>query len=672
MGTIAVHWGWLDTVPGFPDRLRENPPRQGFFEHPEYLAVRAHLPAPWQDILDLAYYSGWRKNEILGLTWDEIDEAGGVIRLSPARSKTLVGRILPISHPIAEALARRRARRDPTSPLVFHRDGIPIRRWRTAWRTACQAAGVPTRFLHDCRRTAARNLIRASVAERVAMLLTGHKSRAIFDRYNIIHEQELLEAGDQLVEYLAQHAQATPRGGRPHPARTHRAAPSPRATHHRVRAGVRPPGTGSPPRAEGPRVAGHRPSVRRDSRPGHTTGRPAVAAHAATGRADAADHGHVPDGSASATRGWASVRSTSRSHGAPSRTSSMSSRGGWSAAYRQNVDVGTASYTRGIQIVRQSRPSAEIFSRMKRESHGTAQYVDFVAHDWRNGRVSTISTDPCATTNYFQTDNNSLPFELSPAFFKPEVLSKYKNDTDKYLIEDCHIHCRSAWELRGYDVNEAGQVHAYICDLRNLPYSEQLYWKSFNEEPQTGISERALTTDFKGEPVDITDPLTKIKYILTRWEQSKAPWWILRDPAAADRVTSPLTSSRDEWARASTNLVQLIIEGFEIKAVRTRLDEMGIAWHLKDKSILLLERVLSSEAADGSAQNLDGLRSLQRIRSKVGAHARGTEADSLATRAVQEYGSYAAHFENVCRDVAIELEYIERAFSQGSRQALSS
>ena len=97
MGTLAVHWGWLDTVPGFPDRLRENPPRQGFFEHPEYLAVRAHLPAPWQDILDLAYYSGWRKNEILGLTWDEIDEPGGVIRLAPARSKTLVGRILPIS-----------------------------------------------------------------------------------------------------------------------------------------------------------------------------------------------------------------------------------------------------------------------------------------------------------------------------------------------------------------------------------------------------------------------------------------------------------------------------------------------------------------------------------------------------------------------------------------------
>ena len=335
--------------------------------------------------------------------------------------------------------------------------------------------------------------------------------------------------------------------------------------------------------------------------------------------------------------------------------------------YRQKIDAGKASYTRGIQILRPSRPSAEIFSRMKREpiEHETAQYVDFVAHDWRNGGVSAISTDPCATTNYFQADGNSLPFELSPAFFKPEVLSRYKNDTDKYLIEDRRIHCRSAWELRGYDVNEAGQVHAYICDLRNLPYSEQLYWKSFNEEPKTGISERALTNDFKDEPVEITDPLARIKHILTQWEQSSAPWWTLRDPASAGRVTSPLTSSRDEWARAFTNLAQLVIEGFETKAVRTRLDEMGIAWQRDEKSILLLERVLSGEAADGCAQSLDGLRSVQRIRSKVGAHARGTEADSLATRAVQEHGSYAAHFEDVCRDVATELEYIERAFSQG-------
>ena len=268
MGTLAVHWGWLDTVPGFPDRLRENPPRQGFFEHPEYLAVRAHLPAPWQDVLDLAYYSGWRKNEILGLTWEEIDGAGGVIRLSPARSKTLVGRILPISPPIAEALARRRARRDLDSPLVFHRDGIPVRRWRTAWRTACQAAGVPTRFLHDCRRTAARNLIRANVPERVAMLLTGHKSRAIFDRYNIIQR-----AG------TARRRGPTRRLSRPAGAGGASPAAAPHDRHRRPRAPRRPsascdapPREGAPPpapaRGRGAAVAGHRSPVRRGSRTG--------------------------------------------------------------------------------------------------------------------------------------------------------------------------------------------------------------------------------------------------------------------------------------------------------------------------------------------------------------------------------------------------------------------
>ena len=147
-----------------------------------------------------------------------------------------MGRILPISQPISEALARRQTRRDPDSPLVFHRDGIPVRRWRTAWRTACQAAGVPTRFLHDCRRTAARNLIRANVPERVAMLLTGHKSRAIFDRYNIINEQELLDAGDQLVEYLAQQAQAVPARRRSHAAGP--AAPRTASPLHLVRRGT--------------------------------------------------------------------------------------------------------------------------------------------------------------------------------------------------------------------------------------------------------------------------------------------------------------------------------------------------------------------------------------------------------------------------------------------------
>jgi len=125
------------------------------------------------------------------------------VRLSPARSKTRTGRVLPLSAPLRGVLDRRWTRRRPDDPRVFHRDGVTVREWRRAWPEACRAAGVPGRILHDCRRTAARNLIRAGVPERVAMLLTGHKTRAIFDRYHIVHERELFEAGDRPAAYLS-------------------------------------------------------------------------------------------------------------------------------------------------------------------------------------------------------------------------------------------------------------------------------------------------------------------------------------------------------------------------------------------------------------------------------------------------------------------------------------
>jgi integrase len=200
---LAIRRGLVEHVPLFPKRLEENPPRDGFFEHDEYVKVRAQLPRSYQDVLDFAYYSGWRRNEILGLTWDEVDLRGGIIRLSPRRSKTKTGRLLPISPPVQQVLKRRRRLRQPRDPRVFRRDGVPVREWRTALRDACRKAKVPNRLLHDCRRTAARNLIRAGVPERIAMLLTGHKTRAVFDRYNIVNEQELLTAGARLAAYVA-------------------------------------------------------------------------------------------------------------------------------------------------------------------------------------------------------------------------------------------------------------------------------------------------------------------------------------------------------------------------------------------------------------------------------------------------------------------------------------
>ena len=335
--------------------------------------------------------------------------------------------------------------------------------------------------------------------------------------------------------------------------------------------------------------------------------------------------------------------------------------------YRQK-NAGYAAYTRGVQIIRPRRPRNQILSSTRDCWKGRKgkQYIEFIAQDWRNKCLTTISTDPAATTNYFEAHKNSLPFELSPAFFRPEVLSKYKADRDKYTVSTREISCRNAWVLRGYDVNEAGQIHAYICYLRDLPYREQLHWQSCNEEPKAGISQRALRHDFKGEMVLITDPLDDVLKIVGRWAESDLEWWKLHDKRLPERVSKPLTNSRDEWAEEFMNLSKLLVEGFQVKAIRAKLTEIGLAFDDKSQSIALLEKLLAdrhNSVVQQGLEGLEGLKTVQYIRNKVKGHSGGKDAAQLSQGALKEHGSYSAHFNEMCRKVADELRRIEQIFS---------
>jgi hypothetical protein len=334
--------------------------------------------------------------------------------------------------------------------------------------------------------------------------------------------------------------------------------------------------------------------------------------------------------------------------------------------YRQRVVEGRSAYTRGFQTIEPRRSAGTVATAMRVRWAGRSekQYAAFIAYDWRNRRIRKISTDPAETTNYFEADGNDLPFELSPAFFRPEVLLKYKGDRDKYTVTERDVSCRSAWRLQAIDVNEAGQVHAYICYLRNLPYAEQLHWLSFNEPPKTGISSRAVATDFEGKWTTEVDPVLQVLAIARRWQRERVSWWSLRDERLLDRVSTPVTASRDEWAEAFLELSKLVIEGFETKRVRAQLEADDVEYDESDRSIALLEKLAAASGSfrEGEEQRLAGLRTVQLHRSKTKGHVGGSEADRLAQEALRDFGTFGKHFHGVCRQVAEEMEMFERLF----------
>lgn len=203
-------------------------------------------------------------------------------------------------------------------------------------------------------------------------------------------------------------------------------------------------------------------------------------------------------------------------------------------------------------------------------------------------------------------------------------------------------------------------MHAYICDLRELPYSEQLHWVGFNEAPKAHISERAYINDFRGEFVDTLSPLEKVLSVIRRWHSEKVLWWQLRDEALLSRVNVPYSPSRDEWAESFMDLAKLVSEGFDTKYIRGAVSSLGVSFDATDQSIALLEKLCRKTNDLGRDSKFFGLRAVQRVRSKVKGHSGSSEALEIRREALAQHGSFAAHFEHACEQVSIDLRIIER------------
>ncbi len=214
---LAIQGGRLHAKPHIP-MLRESSPRSGFFEPEQYRAVLRHLPEEVRPIIEFGYETGWRiASEVLPLEWRQVDFAAGEVRLDAGTTKNGDGRVFPFTEALRALLDRLHQQHQHVARRQFGRvieshvfvrmvaegRGGPLvpRRilsFNKAWKTACAQAGCPGRLPHDLRRTAVRNLVRAGIPERVAMQLTGHKTRSVFERYNIVSDGDLREAARRL------------------------------------------------------------------------------------------------------------------------------------------------------------------------------------------------------------------------------------------------------------------------------------------------------------------------------------------------------------------------------------------------------------------------------------------------------------------------------------------
>ncbi len=190
--------------------LPEDNTRQNFFEEDQLDRIVKHLPAPLDSIARMAFVAGWRREELRMLTWSAVDRSAREIRLFD--SKNSDGRVLPLDDEtwttLIEPLWAARQYQTPSGPslseYVFHRNGKPVSdsTFTKQWQRARKAAGLPGVVLHDMRRTACRNMVRAGIAQTTVMAILGHRSDSMFRRYSITTSEDKREALRRQREYL--------------------------------------------------------------------------------------------------------------------------------------------------------------------------------------------------------------------------------------------------------------------------------------------------------------------------------------------------------------------------------------------------------------------------------------------------------------------------------------
>lgn len=203
-------------IPYFPI-VKVNNTRKGFIEVADYLHLCNCLCDSLKPFLVLAYHSGCRKGELTNLRWSQVNRQLRIIELEPGETKNGEGRNLPFYGDMEAWLDKQQLVREAQCPeceyvLFWHKAdahfasinaGSKLNDFEKMWDRGVRKAGVRDLIPHDLRRSAVRNMVKyCNIPESEAMIISGHKTRAMLDRYNIVSLQGIISSGNKMDAWM--------------------------------------------------------------------------------------------------------------------------------------------------------------------------------------------------------------------------------------------------------------------------------------------------------------------------------------------------------------------------------------------------------------------------------------------------------------------------------------
>jgi len=296
--------------------------------------------------------------------------------------------------------------------------------------------------------------------------------------------------------------------------------------------------------------------------------------------------------------------------------------------------------------------------------------VGFVIGLDEHGGEIINSSNPGQLSDYFGA-NAGEPNYLTPVHFKKEVLNKYYQQPNKYSVEDGYLRCGALWGMT-MDNHHADRVVAWLGDLgRDLPYEEQLHWRSFNIPPSGGVSKVFYKRQILAEFADSDQPEHVFKYRYRDLSETcrEALGWPLLLPLAKedahflDVVRVPATDEQKDFDELILGLTKILVDSLNEKELN-HLIPLTEAEQTKG-SISRLEKVLSLKGVAGFEKHIKFLRELQNLRSSSTAHRKGANYRKIAAELDLDSQSLRTVFEGVLGKGIEFLKFLEELVRNG-------